>query len=94
MIITTNNQERESIYGYDLTDEEKKEFDYLEGDDLEYGQFFRYKGRVFDIGEFVNVPKGSELSAWHGYRADTFFSGTVIKICEGGESVIVGTYFS
>lgn len=94
MIITTNNREREIIYGLGLSEDEKKEFDYLEGDGLEYGQFFRYKGRVFDIGEFMRVPKDSELSAWHGYSADTFFSGTVIKICDGGESVIVGTYFS
>lgn len=93
MIITTNNQEREIVYGYDLAKEEKKEFDYLEGDDLEYGQFFRYKGRVFDIGEFMRAPKDGELSAWHGYSADSYFSGTVIKICDGGESVIVGTYF-
>ena len=47
MKIKTNNHPREVLTWYDLSPEVQKEFDYLEEGE---GSFFRYKGRVYDLG--------------------------------------------
>ena len=91
MEIRTNNKPRFTVNGYDLTPKEKQEFDYLK--DVDAGLFFRYKGNVYDIGEFMRC-ESAELKAWHGYSSDSFFSGVLIKFVDDGDSVIVGQYFS
>lgn len=105
MEIRTNNKPRHIVYGFELSDKEKQEFDYL-GDDLDNAEFFRYKGQVYDLGEFVRIEttrtnafttvaeKDSPLAAWHGISSDSYFSGVVVKYTPDYESVVVGQYFS
>jgi hypothetical protein len=93
MKIITNNIPRQLIYGYELTEEEKKDFDYL-GEDIDGHDFFRYKGNVYDPDEFMRIENNSELKNWDGYSSDTYFSGVLIKYTQDNESVIVGRYFS
>lgn len=104
MKIKTNSQWRHILYWYDLTDKERKDFDYLpEGE----GSFFRYKGQVYDMGEFSRIiPPGAtrrhptecanpDLQDWDAYASDSFFSGIVVKIDrDGWERVKVGRYYS
>lgn len=98
LTIRTNNAKRDILDAWQLTDKERKEFDYLDWGAIEKGEdsasFFRYKKQVYDLGEFVRVPHGSRLNKWHGYTSETFFSGVVIKYCEDTECVIVGYYYS
>ena len=93
MKIRTNNIPRFTVDGFDLTAKEKLEFDYME--DINAGLFFRYKGNVYDIGEFMCVPDDSDpaLKEWHGYTSDTYFSGVLVKFDYNQESVIVAQYF-
>lgn len=105
MNIRTNNKPRHILFGFELSDKEKQDFDYL-GDGLDDAQFFRYKGQVYDLGEFVRiettrtngfttvVEENSPLVAWHGISSDSYFSGVVVKYTNNYESVIVGQYFS
>ena len=96
--IRTNNQPRPILWACDLTEKEKTEFDYLnleEGD----GSFFRYKGQVYDLGEFVRVEANAcehnaPFQAWHGVQSDSYFSGVLVRYTDECESVIVGQYFS
>lgn len=93
--IKTNNKPRSIIYGYELTTKERKEFDYLEN--LDDSTFFRFKGQVYDLGEFWIITKNMPFygSGWMGYSPDSFFSGLVIKYCPtDSEAVIVGLYYS
>ena len=104
--IKTNNVPRPIVCGWELTEKEAAEFDYL--DDITEGGFFRYKGEVYDLGEFCRViPAGSksyhpcdmhdiggDFKNWQGYISDSYFSGIVIRYTEDLEHVIVGTYFS
>lgn len=104
--IKTNNRPRPIIYGYELTEKEAAEFDYL--DDIEIHTFFRYKGELYDLSQFSGIiPAGSKsyhpcdmhdvdnnFSGWQGYLSDSYFSGIVIRYTDDHESVIVGTYFS
>lgn len=65
--------------------------------------FFRYKGHIEALDQYVRIcPQGSsgggfahydhtgELSAWHGIKADSFFSALVVRYVDGNERVVVG----
>lgn len=102
--IRTNNVPRPIIYGFDLTPNERAEFDFLDwgepGFAAEGDQFFRYKGRVYYLGNFMRIknpgttpPSDDPFWNWDGYAGDSYFSGLVVKI-PNDEQVIVGTYFS
>lgn len=95
MIITTNNKPRELIYGYQLTEKEYQDFDYLGeygSDEMVSEWFIRYKGELYCLGDFVRIEKAGqrtspfthtdhngELAGWHGILTDSYFSGIVIK---------------
>ena len=89
--VKTNNVPRATFSGYELTDKEKAEFDYYAPDELGDASFFRYKGEVYDIGEFLLAPES--LKPWHGYSSSSYFSGIVIKCDDRMENVIVGAYY-
>ena len=93
--IVTNNVPREIIYGFELPASKRKDFDYIESDeDFNNNQFVKYLGHYYDVGEFMRIEKNSDLKDWDGYSSDTYFSGTLIKICEDNDYVIMGQYFS
>jgi len=90
-----NNHEIPTIYGYELTDEEKKEFDYHTQDELECTSFFRYKNNVYDLSQFSNINNFPELKdIADGIVNDTFFSGILVKYCDDMEFVKVYTFYS
>ena len=97
MEIKTNNQPRPILFAYELTDKEKQEFDYIEDINSAncFSSFFRYKGEVYDIGEFMWICSSSPLygKGWEGYSSDSYFSGIVVKYHDT-DSIIVGTYYS
>jgi hypothetical protein len=91
--IKTNNVPREVICGIELTNKERKEFDYIKDEDFDCHSFFRYKGQVYDLNEFMRTGPGEIHDAgWQGYASDSYFSGTIIKYVDNFERVIVGTY--
>lgn len=95
LTIVTNNKPRFVIYGFELSAKEKAEFDYYTDDELMEKTFFRYKGIVYDLGEFMRVEEGGQLAkqGWHGYSGDSYFSGILVKYADEYESVIVGRYY-
>lgn len=94
--IKTNNVPRNIISGFELTEKQQKEFDYLEWDQDDgkwiYATFFKYKGELYDLSEFMVTPES--LTGWDCYQSDTHFSGLVVKYVNDNEQVIVGQYFS
>ena len=98
MKIKTNNQPRENLTWHQLTPKEQKEFDYFDPSNI--GSFFRYKGAVYDMGEFMRIganiaphPQRDGWENWHGYASDSYFSGVLIRYTSDCDQVIVGTYF-
>lgn len=94
MKITTNNVPRDLIHGWDLTEEELKEFDYIhnlgtkpqpvdnEPDALETAyRFFRYKGSTYDTQDCEPIFRDTiqDFKSWNGIFTETFFSGVVFK---------------
>lgn len=92
--IITNNQPREILSWYDLTEKEQKEFDYLDTDEKQgFANFVRYHNWVYDIGEFMSASH-DEFKIWDGYSSDTYFSGILIRYVDDNERVIMGRYYS
>jgi hypothetical protein len=105
MTIRTNNVPRHIVESWELTEKEKSEFDYIEFNEDCCSQFFRYKGQVYDINEFVRIEEYAkrsnpwtyttddrELLKWQGIQTASYFSAVVIRYTSDNESVIVGTY--
>ena len=95
MEIITNNAPRQILYQWDLTPVEREEFDYLKND--EDGNFVRYKGETYDLGEFMTTQGLTEfnpLKKWDGYHSDSFFSGIVVKYTEDNDYVIMGRFYA
>jgi hypothetical protein len=101
MKITSNYHSRPVFPVHDLSPSERSKHDInADSDD----SFFRYRGDVYPLSEFVriirpggNSPHGFEFHdhenafiGWDGIRTDSFFSAIVIRLAPDGESAIVG----
>ena len=90
MKITTNHQPRQLLYGYELPETQRKEFDYIPDEDFDHHDFFLYKGNYYDPSEFM-LPPQPFANDWDGYSADSYFSGVLIKYTTD-DRIIVGRY--
>ena len=68
-------------------------FDYLNDEEFESNSFVEYLGQIYDISEFVLIENNSDFKGWDGYSSDSYFSGTLIKICKDNDFVIMGRYY-
>ena len=99
--VYTNHHRHPIIYYWELTKEEKDDFDWVEDGDNDH-TFFRYRGNTYCLSDFMQItpqaPK--EFQSWHGYISDSFFSGILIKwpLEDWGQIdtdfVITGTFIS
>ena len=98
--ITTNNIPRDLFSLSDLSllpeiqQQIRNDFDWLE--DLEDScSFFSYLGTIHHLASFLhlNAENGSDFYGWDGAEADTYFSGTLVKILDN-EQVIVGRWLA
>jgi hypothetical protein len=105
MRVITNNHHRDVVGAWELTADERAEFDYLDWEAIEEGRdsasFFRYRGELHDLGEFTanwGISRDSglpdALAGWDGYRADSFFSALVVRFVDDNEGVVVGLMLS
>lgn len=100
MKIVTNNIPRDIIYGNDLTETERADYDWLEGDELSEASFFRFKGHLYCLSDFMRPSVtqttgiNSGLQCWDGYSADSFFLATVVRYVDDYEQIVVGTVYS
>lgn len=98
MKIISNKQLRSVIDACELTQTERDEFDYLDWSAIDAGNdsatFFRYKGQLYDLGDCAHVGAAFGLQGWHGYYADTAWSGVLVRLTSDLDHVIVGRYYS
>jgi hypothetical protein len=104
--IVTNNVPRETIDAWELSADERAEFDYHDWPAIERGEdsatFVRYRGELLDLADFVTTGELltfgdlAPLRGWHGYASDSYFSGTVVRYVHdhGDDRVVVGRYYS
>lgn len=89
MQIVTNNQPRPILSWYELTKSEKTNFDYMTEDEANDAGFFKYKGWVYCLGDFM---RDGSPDGWHGHSAQSYFDAVLVKIVDC-ETVIVGRAF-
>ncbi len=101
MQIITNSNWREFVYGSDLSIKEKENFDYMNIDELESGSFIRYKGIIYDLGEFMAIRppiaphcQREGWTTWDRYQSDSFFSGILLRLSNDGDQYQIATYYS
>jgi hypothetical protein len=93
--IRTNNVPRPIVHDHELTEKEREEFDYLDWAKIDAGRdsatFFRYRGEVHYLGNFMRVEPGGELAdaGWSGFYSDSFSTGTVVRLVDE-DAVVVG----
>lgn len=92
--ITTNNHERFFSYRYDVPEGILQEqFDYQDPEETHDG-FFKFKGYWYHLDQFMRIDKNAPegFQGWHGYHADSFYSGVLIKVSERYRAYKVATY--
>ena len=87
-----NNHNVPIVYGFELSDKERKDFDYL--DNVDDGTFFKYKNNVYDLGEFTRTAGSGLESIADGISHDTYFSGILVKFTDDSDFIRVYTYFA
>jgi len=94
MKITTNNHYRMILSFFDLTEKEQNDIkdNY---DTIEESSFFRYRGIVYDLCEFMRNNDNTPFSNdWDGYHNDSFFSAVLVKFSSCNDGVKVGLAIS
>lgn len=94
MVAKVTNVETVPIMsGYELTEEERKEFSYIDTSETtswDDAEFFRYHGTVYDLGEF----EACDVKGWDGQHVDSFFSAVLVKLGHDGEEVTAALHFA
>jgi hypothetical protein len=95
MKIRTDRKWKNFRYGYELPKKALKEFDWLEDAENQDG-FMYYRRRWYHIEEFMRIDSHTPdaFQKWHGYAADSYFSGILLRVSNDGEQYQIGTYFS
>lgn len=104
LTVITNDVPREVIEAWELSADERAEFDYLNWDAIDCGEesasFVRYKGDLINLGDVPSTREilacggAGDLRAWDGYLSDSYFSVIVVRYCADSEYVVVGRYLS
>jgi hypothetical protein len=100
--IVTNNVPRAIVEGYELTETERAEFDYVDWADVEAGnaspEFFRYKG---ELRYLESEGRPAFAPGWDGYLSDSFFSGILFRFPPNDwngqpdyERIVIGRYYA
>ena len=102
LTVITNNVPRDIIAEWQLTADQRKEFDYLDWEAMDAGtdsrSFCMYRGELYDLQEICEASWGSSmpegLRGWTNYASDSFFSGVVIRYVDNCERVVFGRYYA
>jgi len=91
--IITNDVPRSVIYGHELTEKEKAEFDYIEKEYFDCHMFVQYRGWIYDLSEFMRTDS---MMPWDGVMSESYFSGILVRFCGNDyhdTMVVMGRYY-
>lgn len=92
MQIKTNNQPRPVVYWYELTDAERADLDYIDTDTARDDfRGFRYKGAVYDLGEFSAIRTRTQQAQRLHHTAHTAEDDSPLARWDG---IQTDSYFS
>lgn len=85
-----NNQWRPILGWHELTEKERGEFDWIESESADEYSFFRYRGQVHCLSEYLAAHDDIKALGFDGFHTATAFSAYVVKLSDDNESVKVG----
>lgn len=92
--IVTNHHFRDFLYYNELPENLKEDVSWIaDSEEQVFERIAVYKGNAYPLSEFTRINNIPAFEGWHGYIADTFFSGVLIKISEDGDFYQIGFYF-
>ena len=68
----------ELVYGYDLPDDARKEFDFLSGEKLDFAMFFYFQNSWQYLGDYIPT----DLDGWDGIMSTGYWTGILIQFCD------------
>jgi hypothetical protein len=98
LTIKTNNQPPPLFNPCELSQSQRaklrRQFDWMSDDEFDHNcSFFLYRGWYYNLSDFLtNTNPDGMFKGWHGIASDSYFTGTLVKLC--GNDVIVGRYSS
>jgi len=74
----------------------ENQFSHLKGDKLCEEGFFKYHEWWYHLSDFSIINKDGPLSrnSWHGYLADSFYSGVLVQVHADHQQYKVGRYMA
>ncbi len=95
MNITCNNKPRTLHTYLDLTEAERADFDYIEGDDHYTPRLFKYRGSWYDYYEFEVASDSFKAKGFDGVQAQSYFDAIIVRYfdregCEYDGEIVVG----
>lgn len=95
LTIKTDYKWKNFLCGYELTEKEKKEFDWMNAEEIDTGSFLRYKKSVYGLNEFMVIPQDNPFKGkWSGYISNSYFSGILIEISKDAEQYRIGRFYN
>lgn len=91
--VKTNHRTRSLFYAHEYRGDAaalRKEFDWMDDREYECAMFFKYRGEVYALAEFIRCDDVATNGGWQGYLNEHAWSSLVVKIRESHTSVIVG----
>jgi hypothetical protein len=83
---TTNNHARDLLSFYELTEEQRAEFDYIDEEDERYSlRFFIFRGMAWDSNEFMCT----DMPNYDGVQGQSYFDAVAIRYVEDYQRVVV-----
>jgi hypothetical protein len=98
LTIKTNNQPRSLFNPCELSQSQRaklrRQFDWMDDEQFDHNcSFFLYRGWYYNLCDFLtNTNPDGMFKGWHAIASDSYFTGTLVKLC--GNDVIVGRYSS
>ena len=77
--IRTNHRPRHFLYANELTEKEKKDFDWVDFEQDDGSSFFRYRGNVYHLSQFIRL---NETPGWEGGMSENAFAAVLVKRVE------------
>jgi hypothetical protein len=87
-MIRTNHHPRHVIYGYELPKDARREFDYLQPDDLDTTLFVRYKGEYYDLHDTEPCP----FDEYERMVTTSAWTAILFRLDDDLETVVCATF--
>lgn len=88
LVIKNESEPLDILNGWDLTEEEASEFDYIKDIAEASGRFARYRGEVYDLHDCEPVFETLGGKGWHGCYGTSYWSATLFRYVADGENVV------